>query len=285
MAIKTFIERRPVFTYFALAYAIAWGGILLVVGPTGIPGSGEELERLRPLVFLAMIAGPSILGITLTAIVDGRKGLRRFFFRLTRWRVGARWYGALFISPLLAAAVLFALSLVSPDFVPGIVTRDDKTSLLVFGLVGGLGAGCFEEIGWTGFAVPKVRLRHGVLATGLIVGLSWGAWHYMADLWGEAGDYGALFLPHFLLFWGVALTAYRVLMVWAYDHTGSLLLAQLMHASFTGGLIILGPSGASTAQSLLWNALFAVALWAVVGMVAVAGGSRFVRRPLQKRVT
>lgn len=83
MAIKTFSERRPVFTYFALAYAIAWGGILLVVGPTGFPGSGEELERLGPLVFLAMVAGPSISGITLTTIVDGREGLRQFFLQLT----------------------------------------------------------------------------------------------------------------------------------------------------------------------------------------------------------
>jgi membrane protease YdiL (CAAX protease family) len=267
-----------------LAYAIAWGGILLVVGPTGIPGRGEELERLGPLVFLAMVSGPSISGITLTAIVDGREGLRRFFLRLTRWRVGARWYGALLISPLLAAIVLFALSLVSPNFAPGIVTSNDKAALLVFGLVGGLAAGFFEELGWTGFAVPKLRLRHSVLVTGLMVGLLWGAWHFMADLWGEADHSEVLFLFHFLFLWGVALTAYRLLMMWVYDHTGSLLFAQLMHASFTGGLIILGPSEASTVQSMLWNALLAVALWVVVGMAALAEGSRFVRRPLQKRV-
>lgn len=90
--------------------------------------------------------------------------------------MGARWYGTLLISPLFAAIVLFALSLVSPSFVPGIVTSNDKAALLVFGLVGGLAAGFFEELGWTGFAVPKLRLRHSVLVTGLMVGLLWGAW-------------------------------------------------------------------------------------------------------------
>ena len=35
----------------------------------------------------------------------------------------------------------------------------------------------FEELGWTGFAVPELRKRYGILTTGLIVGLLWGVWH------------------------------------------------------------------------------------------------------------
>ena len=40
------------------------------------------------------------------------------------------------------------------------------------GIVGGLVVGFFEELGWTGFAIPTLmRLRYGVLGTGLIVGV------------------------------------------------------------------------------------------------------------------
>jgi membrane protease YdiL (CAAX protease family) len=83
----------------------------------------------------------------------------------------------LLTAPLLVVALLCALSLSSPVFVPGIVTTSQPASHLLFGIVVGLAAGAFEELGWTGFAVPALRRRHGVLASGLIVGLIWGAWH------------------------------------------------------------------------------------------------------------
>ena len=40
----------------------------------------------------------------------------------------------------------------------------------------GLMVGIFEELGWTGFAIPRLRLRYNVFTTGIIVGLVWGAW-------------------------------------------------------------------------------------------------------------
>src|SRR3990172_6156352 len=115
---------------------------------------------LLPFVVLAMIAGPSVAGILLTGLENGRAGLREFLSRLLRWRVGARWYAvALLTTPLLATAVLFALLPTSPVFLPGIFASDDKASLLLSGIAVGLVAGIFEELGWTGFATPGLRLR------------------------------------------------------------------------------------------------------------------------------
>ncbi len=90
MNIRETIKRHPVATYFILAFGIAWGGILFVVGPGGIPGSGAQLGRLLPLVFLAMIAGPSVASIVLTGLVDGKEGYRALLSRLGRWRVSIR---------------------------------------------------------------------------------------------------------------------------------------------------------------------------------------------------
>ena len=82
---------------------------------------------------------------------------------------------ALLVAPLVVTAVLLPLSLLSPAFVPGIVTTPDKVSLLVMGIGAGLlGGGFLEELGWTGFAGPRLRQRYGVLGTGLIVSLVWG---------------------------------------------------------------------------------------------------------------
>jgi CAAX protease family protein len=75
--IKAIIERRPLPTYFALTFALSWGGILLVIGgPGAILDSGEQLERLFPIALPAMLVGPSVAGILLTGLVHGRAGRR-----------------------------------------------------------------------------------------------------------------------------------------------------------------------------------------------------------------
>ena len=110
--IKAFIKKHPVVAYYALVFAISWGGILLIVGgPGGIPGSSEQVETLMPLVLLALFAGPSVAGILTTGLVSGGAGLRELLSRLLRWRVRARWYAAALLpAPLIVTTVLLALS-------------------------------------------------------------------------------------------------------------------------------------------------------------------------------
>src|SRR5205814_8067115 len=132
----------------------------------------------------------------------------------------------LLATPLLSAATSFALSLASPAFLPAIVTTEDSASLLLAGVAAGLLVGIFEELGWTGLAIPGLRLRHGVLATGLSVGVLWGAWHLLAFWEGDTLS-GALPLALLLARLFACLPAYRVLRVRVYDRTGSLLVAML----------------------------------------------------------
>ena len=283
---NAFIKRHSLSTYFALAFAISWGGVLLVIGGLGgIPGSAAQTDPLFPFVYLAMLAGPSVAGLLLTGLVYGRVGLRDFLSKMLRWKVGARWYAvALLTAPLLVTATLFALSIASPIFLPGILTTSDKASLVFFGIAVGLGAGFFEELGWTGFAVPGLRLRYGVFPTGLIVGLLWGAWHFLVTLWGSGSSSGALSLVLFLF---VALFSflppYRLLMVWVYDRTESLLVAMLMHASLTASVLILGPLAISGVPLLAYDLVLAAALWVVVAALAVANRGQLSRQPLRKR--
>jgi uncharacterized protein len=282
MAVKAIIKRRPVATYFALAFAISWGGLLVVVGPGGIPGTTEQTETLLPFVVLAMLVGPSVASILTTGLVHGRAGIRDLLYRLLRWRASARWYGiALLTAPLLVTSVLLTLTLTSPVFLPSIFTSGDKGTLLLRGFAYGLAAGLFEELGWTGLAVSGLMSRFSVLATGLIVGYLWGAWHFIVALWASGSNSGAfsllLFLPQFLFYVGV-LPAYRVLMVWVYDCTESLPLAMLMHSSLTASLpLALAPPATGVLLSTSYLVL-AAALWAIVAVVI----SVEVRREVEK---
>src|SRR6266487_6908861 len=221
-----------------------WGVVLLLIGgPGGIPGTGEHIARLFPFEVIALYAGPAVACLLLTGLVDGRAGLRELLSRLLKWRVGARWYAiALLTAPLPYVAMSFALSLTSRAFLPNILTTSDKAALLLMGLAYGLiGGGFCEELGWTGFAVPRLRQRYGVLSTGLIVGVLWGAYHFSVIYWSSSPS-GALPLIILLAQLFAWLPAYRVLMVWVYDRSGSLLVAMLMHAVLTSGMIILTPT-------------------------------------------
>ncbi len=272
MNVKGFIQRHPVSTYFGLVYLISYGGFCLVVGPKLLAGKAMQATDAFVL-FPVIVVGVCLVGIALTGITDGRNGLRDLLSRISRWRVDARWYAALLIPPGLILVVLLSLrSLVSPVFAP---------NLFLLGIVFGLFPGFFEEVGWTGFAFPRMRARHSALGAALLLGVLWGLWHApVVDYLGAAAPHGVDWLPFFLAFIAI-LTAIRVLIAWVYSNTHSLLLAQLMHASSTGFLVILGPAHVSPAQEALWYAVYAAVLWMVVALVIARYGTRLVRNPMQ----
>jgi membrane protease YdiL (CAAX protease family) len=257
--------------YFALTFAISWGAALLAIGDAGgmrgtTPGSDPRFAS----AVMAMLAGPSVTCLLLTALVSGRQGLCALLSRLVKWRVGARWYAAaLLTAPVLMTATLFALSTGSPAFLPGIITSDHKGALLLVSLAVGVSAGVVEELGWTGFAVPVLRRRYSAVATGLIVGVLWSAWHLLPNIWAARAAAGELPASVYLAGTGAGLlvgylTAFRVLMVWVYEHTGSLFLSMVMHVSLTAGLLTLNPSALAGANLMVFSFSFAAALWAVV---------------------
>jgi uncharacterized protein len=280
------ISRHPVVSYYFLTFAISVGGVFLLVGSPGdIPATSEQVARLFPMALLATLAGPSIAGLLLTGLIDGKHGFRELVSRLLRWRVGAGWYAlALLTFPVIATMALFSLSLTSPIYLPAIVRTDDKIALILAAVGVGLGYGLFEEIGWTGFAIPRLRLSHGVVSTGIVVGALWGAWHVPVTFWASGDSSGAfsptVFLPP-LLFYVAVLPAYRMLMVWAYDRTRSLLVATLMHASLiVFSLFLLVPEKTGLVAYYL---VLATALWAIVVAVVIASRQRLARQPLHTR--
>lgn len=276
MNLREMLSRRPVASYFVLVFLIAWGAVVAVVGPRGLmEGATPRNWQLMP-VFGAMLLGPAVAGLVLLALADGKDGLHDLWMRQRRWRVAPRWYGmALLTTPVLLLAILWPLSMVASQFTPGIFSGDNVIGVLAFGLVVGVFAGFMEEIGWTGFVLPRLRCRHAFFAAGLLLGILWGIWHALADYWGTHVEYGDLWSFRIAL-WTAALTAYRILMVWVYENARSLLVAQLMHASFTGSQGILVPALAP-ADHFVWYGVFTIALWAMVAGVALTNRQKVFR--------
>jgi hypothetical protein len=94
----------------------------------------------------------------------------------------------------------------------------------------------------------------------------------------------AAFLPVFVFFHFGALPAYRVLLVWIHDHTASLLVVMLMHASYSASRMILNPLAIAGVALATYDLVSAAVLWAVVAAVALANRGQLTRQPLPRRI-
>jgi membrane protease YdiL (CAAX protease family) len=261
--------------------------VLLLGGPGGITSQPSDAPFL-PLYFVT-VAGPCIAGILLTGLYNGEKGYRELLSRLFKWRVPARWYAvALLIAPLTVFATLFALSLASPVFMPGIFSTgnnpvastfglpgNDKLALSLFVLMLGLFNGFVEELGWTGFVTPRLRENQNLIVTGITLGIMWGLWHLLSNYIGSAAGAGTvpLFLFMTVMLFSF-LPPFRILMVWVYKHTGSLFVAILMHASLDVFWLLPMPLAITGKERMVWYALLAVVLWGIVAITGIAGNKK-----------
>jgi membrane protease YdiL (CAAX protease family) len=252
----TLLRRFPVAGFCTAALLFEWGAFAIVVGRRW--SRGETMQPadaflLFPLLVLSMAA----LGI-IGSVLLLRPDIEPLSRRAGRWRVPLRWYLPIVLPPLAIYLVLQGLAAwMSPSFAPG---------LFAWGILIGLFPGICEELGWMGYLFPRIRADHGAFTSALILGVLWALWHLpVLNYLGAAGPHGASFMAFAGAFAGV-LVAFRVIMVWVYEHTRSVLLMQLLHASSTGSLVLLSPPHISSADEALWYAVYAAAL-AVIALL------------------
>jgi membrane protease YdiL (CAAX protease family) len=250
-----FFRSRPALAYFLLTFVISWICAFAVAAPHLF--RHESLPRLTGiLMFPAMLLGPCVSSFAMTFFLDGKTGIRDLFARMTRWRLSLPWYVLLFLPPTLVLLVLYSLrAFISQVYAP---------NRFFIGILFGIPAGILEEIGWTGFAFPKLVLHRSALSSSLILGVLWSLWHLpVINFLGTITPHGPYWLPFFLAF-AFAMTAMRVIICWAYTHTQSILLAQLLHISSTASLVIFSPTNVSGAQEPFWYSLYGTALWCLI---------------------
>lgn len=260
----TFVDNYPATSYFVLTFLISWTCAFAVAAPPLF--RHEALPRLTGIhMFPAMLLGPCLSSLALTAILDGKAGLRDLFARLTRRRILGVWYAVLAVPPVLVILVLSTLrTFVSPVYTP---------NRFWLGIFFGVPAGLLEEIGWMGFAFPRLIQCRDAFSSAIVLGLLWSLWHLpVINFLGAATPHGRYWLPFFLAF-AAAMTAIRVLICWIYANTRSVLLAQLLHISSTSSLVVFSPA-VSPAREVLWYAIYAATLWLIVLLIRGIYGTR-----------
>ena len=258
MALTYTLKRHPVPAYFVLVYALSWA--------CWIPLAIARTWLSFPYIVFAVAGNgmPSLLGIVLTALVGGKAGLAELFGRLGRVRAPLIWYAVvLLLIPALRLAAAGIPALL------GLATI--TVAFSGFTVLGGLGAALLEELGWRGFALPRMQARRPAFTASLLLGALWGAWHLPVQIAQGLPLTAAGLIP--FLFSLLMLTALAVLFTWVYNNaSGSLFLMVLLHAvAYTTG---------SAIQPGNWigSALLLILTWATVTLiVATAGSARLSR--------
>jgi membrane protease YdiL (CAAX protease family) len=220
------MRRHPLLAYFLLTYSITWGlAACLALFPERLAALFGEISLSNPLVLIAVYA-PSLSALAVTGITGGAAGIRDLLSRLLRWRVGVRWYLTVFLGiPALGlGAAVLNCWLSGQPLKLGLGYSELALYPLLTSLVtdpGPLG----EELGWRGFALPRLLQSRNAFSASVILGLVWGLWHLPAFFISGLPQ-NQLSIPAFL----VGGTSLSLLMTWVYQHTqGSVLLAVLIH--------------------------------------------------------
>jgi uncharacterized protein len=262
---QSLVRRHPLISFFVLTYAVAWSlWIPLVIFGDRVPSRlGFVLTMLGSLV-------PSAMGVLFVGLLRGRSGVRTLLGRLLRARIGLRYYLAVLALTMLAPlAVGISILLGGPTPVVD-ATILGVLFLFAFHIFPGSALG--EELGWRGFALPRMQARHSALAASLIVGAAWGIYHFPLFLLGSPTRPLALFLP-----FAIGAVIMSIFYTWMYNGTGgSLLIVVLLHAATNLPLTVVYAPLGERAVPVFWLLDAMLALTAAV-LIAYTGAATLSR--------
>ena len=262
--LRQWITRHPVLAYLILAYAIGWTILLVpLLSKAGLGVFPYDVPPIQLFVLLADLLALTGSAFTVTALVDGRTGVRALASRLVRWRVGIQWYLVAFFGLLVLGLVTVGLF---HGLAPlGALTHQGSALLgfLVTAVLVGALVNLWEETGWSGFMFTRLQPRYGALVASLMVAPCFGGIHLpglfitgLITTGKLSPSQYALVIVELLVLFSIPV---RVLGAWLYNNArGSVLIVGLYHAAY----------GAATGSVLL-HALNDAQFYGAMAVVAV----------------
>lgn len=220
----SWLQRNSLLGYFILAYAISW-----IIGvPLALIAQGKVDWQIPYFVHYFYAYGPMLAALIMTELTKGKAGIGDIFRRLMKWQMSFSWW-VVAVSPLVAYFVIVLF---------GRVIQGTWVDLNLLGEVNflpnlGVGAlflwiftyGVGEEIGWRGYALPRLQEKMSALNATLVLGVLWAFWHLPIFFY--------LFDPAIAIGWFFGLMSGAILFTWLYNSTdGSLLAVALWHGTF-----------------------------------------------------
>ena len=268
---------RALLKFFLLTYIVSWilwiAALAILRGATPQPSG---LLAISGFLYLLGVFAPSLVALALTAGADGRAGTVALLRRTVKWSVHARWY--VFAIGYMAAIKLAVALLLRIATGAWPVFGQESVFVMAIAIVFSTPAQAGEEIGWRGYALPRLSARLGLSGASIALGVIWACWH-LPFFFISGNEKSGQSFPVYLL----SVTALSVAMAWLYWRTdGSLLLTMLMHAAVNNTKDIV-PSAVSSATNAFSLSSSRVA-WLTVAILWICAAYFLVRMRAVKKV-
>ena len=245
---------RALLNFFLLTYAVSWA---CFIGAATIP-----MAALRGPLFLLGAFAPALVALALTAAADGRPGTLGLLRRILRWRVNPQWY----LFALLYMAVTKLVVALIVRLATGGWPRfgHDAWYIILVAILLSTPVQAGEEIGWRGYALPRLAARLGLARASIVLGLIWACWH-LPFFFIPGVDKSGQSFPVYL----VQVTALSVAAAWLYWRTNqSLLLVMLMHSAVNQTIGIVPSTIPNADHPFAFSA--SLVAWLTVGLLSLA---------------
>ena len=251
--------------FLALSYAITWAAFIAVA--RWLPAHTAAGYAL--VLFGAYT--PGFVALFLTARTEGRRGLRALLRRILIADVPVRLYvvalSYIAIVKLTAAILHRLLAGEWPTFGAGSIV------LIPFAIAFSTPFQAGEEIGWRGFALPRLADRFGLGIASLLLGVIWAIWHLPQFYIGAADTYHQSFVV-----WAPQVVALSVAFAWLYSKSGgSLLLVMLMHSAINNSKDIV--ASAATIPPGVFSPNAPLIAWLTLGVLWASAAYFLTRMP------
>jgi membrane protease YdiL (CAAX protease family) len=260
--ITSWAKRHSLVLYFILAYVITW---TFEIPLAAVKQGWTHLTIPFAIHYLGGF-GPMLAALIVLGITEGSIGIRKLFNGLLKWRVGAGWILFCVLSPVAMFALAALVTRATSGEWPNLYLLGKVEYLPYLGIVGAmilwfLTWGLGEEIGWRGFALPRLQKNHSALAATVILGTIHAFWHLPAFFYKDT--YMAMGLVAGLPMLLLSIIAAAILFTWIFNSTrGSILMVALFHALFDM-LSVSKAGGAST------PAVMSAVVWILAVVVVI----------------
>ena len=238
---------RSVLKFFTLTYIVSWTVWIAAAAILRADPRSSGLAAISGLLYLLGVFAPALVALALTARADGLAATLDLLRRTVKWSVSARWYafaiGYMAAIKIAAALLLRITTGAWPAFGP------EPLYIMAIAIPFSTPAQAGEEIGWRGYALPRLSARLGLSLASVALGVIWACWHLPFFFIAGTDKSGQSF-PVYLL----GGTALSVAMAWLYWRTnGSLLLTMLMHAAVNNTKDIVPSAVATTTNAFSFS--------------------------------
>lgn len=247
------IVRYPLATFFVASVGLGW---LVTIGSAQLASN----PAILPLIAIPVSYVPALMAWLVLRVAGTPEERHAWRRRLTRLPGGWRWYAI----ALLALPMVHIVGVALATLIGGVFPfHPELIALVALLFVTNFG----EEIGWRGYALPKLQDRMSPVAAALALGLIWGMFHWVA----LAGNADAPLA--YVAVGTVLLMALSVFMSFVFNGSReSVPVVALAHAMYDAVAIGVAPL-IETTVPLLALSLTAVVAWLLaIGLVAVTRG-------------